>query len=132
MSELLNVAEVAAVLKVSPDTVVRRFAKVKGVVNLGSEETRGKRRYRVLRIPKHVVEKFVGHPIDPVRVDPRRQAHKDWMSKAAHSLAKAMIENAESPTDRNLFKKILTDARTLTFVPEEQWGEVTFCEEEDQ
>jgi len=123
MSELLNVAEVAAVLKVSPDTVIRRFAKVKGVVNLGSEETRGKRRYRLLRIPKHVVEKFVGHPIELVNPEPtRRQMRSDWMTKAAHSLAKAMIENAESPTDRKLFKKILTDARTLTFVPEERLG----------
>ena len=49
MSELLKVATVAAILKVSPDTVVRRFSKVKGVVNLGSEETRGKRRYGVRR-----------------------------------------------------------------------------------
>jgi hypothetical protein len=63
MSEFWNVGEVAVLLRVSPDTVVRRFAKLKGVVNLGSEETRGKRRYRVLRIPHFVVEKYVGHSV---------------------------------------------------------------------
>lgn len=57
--ELFTVAEVAAFLRVSPDTIVRRFAKIPGVIDLGSPETRNKRRYRVLRIPKTVVEKFV-------------------------------------------------------------------------
>src|SRR6266568_2742249 len=56
VSELLTVAQVATVLKVSEDTVVRRFAKVKGVIDLGVGETRHKRRYRVLRIPVAVVE----------------------------------------------------------------------------
>jgi hypothetical protein len=57
MSELLTIAEVATVLKCSEDTVVRRFSKVKGVIDLGTRETRGKR--RVLRIPTAVVEKHL-------------------------------------------------------------------------
>ena len=56
MSELLTVTDVATILQVSQETVVRRFAKVKGVIDLGSAESRSKRRYRVLRIPVAVVE----------------------------------------------------------------------------
>ena len=52
MSELLNVAQVAAILKCSPDTVQRRFGKMKGVINLGTEGSLNKRRYRPLRIPR--------------------------------------------------------------------------------
>jgi len=52
--ELLTVAEVAAILRVSDDTVTRRFAKVKGVIDLGSPETPKRRRYRVLRIQRRL------------------------------------------------------------------------------
>lgn len=134
MSELLNVAELAAILKVSPDTVVRRFAKVKGVVKLGADETRSKRRYRLLRIPKHVVEKYIGQPIDVVRLEPKspkRQPRADWMSKTARHLAREIVNHVQDdPTDRGIFKKILADARSLTFVPEEEWGSVIFFEED--
>lgn len=40
MSELLTVKDVATVLKIGEDTVVRRFAKMKGVIDLGVGETR--------------------------------------------------------------------------------------------
>jgi hypothetical protein len=59
MSDLLTISEVAELLNVGEDTVTRRFAKVKGVIDLGSPETPQRRRYRVLRIPKTVVEKFL-------------------------------------------------------------------------
>jgi len=59
MDCLLTVKEVANILRVSDDTVVRLFARVEGVIDLGSPETRRKRRYRVLRIPKTVVERFL-------------------------------------------------------------------------
>jgi hypothetical protein len=58
-AELLTPSEVAAILKVSEDTVVRRFANIGGVIDLGSQETRRKRRYRILRIPRTVLEKFM-------------------------------------------------------------------------
>jgi hypothetical protein len=122
MSELLNVAQVAAILKCSPDTVVRRFAKLPGVVNLGTKGSLGKRRYRTLRIPKHVVERFIGHPVEVPALEPkRRQKRKDWETKATQELAKTIVENAEDPTSRELFKKLLANARTLTFVPAEAW-----------
>lgn len=72
--ELFTVAEVAAFLRVSGDTVYRRFAKVTGVVDIGSPETRTKRRYRVLRIPKSVVEKFVVSRGGNLRVEIERRA----------------------------------------------------------
>jgi hypothetical protein len=51
--------EVAAILKVSLDTVYRRSSDFPGVIDLGSPERRFKRRYRVLRIPKEVLARFV-------------------------------------------------------------------------
>jgi DNA-binding transcriptional regulator YhcF (GntR family) len=57
--ELLTVREVAALLKISPDTVTRRFQKFPGVIDLGVRETRFKRAYKVLRIPRPVLLKFL-------------------------------------------------------------------------
>ncbi|HEX3321945.1 MAG TPA: hypothetical protein VHR84_14650 [Terriglobales bacterium] len=61
MPELLTPAEVAALLKVSTDAVIRRFSTVAGVIDLGTEEDtrRRKRRYRILRIPRTVLERFL-------------------------------------------------------------------------
>lgn len=57
--EYLTVAEVAAVLKTSKDTVLRRFAGRAGVLNLGTPETLHKRRYRSLRIPRTALNEFI-------------------------------------------------------------------------
>jgi hypothetical protein len=59
ISEFMTPQEVADILKVSVDTVVRRFEDFPGVIDIGSEETRHKRRYRVLRIPREAVQKFI-------------------------------------------------------------------------
>jgi hypothetical protein len=64
MNELLTVTEVAKELKCSQDFVCRRFGDLPGVIDLGSPELVGrktgrKRRYRVLRIPRAVYEKFL-------------------------------------------------------------------------
>jgi len=58
MSDLLTVRDVAEVLQCSQDAVIRRFAKMDGVIDLG-KSTLGVRRYRVLRIPKAVVERYL-------------------------------------------------------------------------
>jgi len=71
--ELFTVAEVATFLRVSGDTVVRRFAKLPGVIDIGRAETRAKRRYRVLRIPKTVVEKFLVSRGGSLRIEIERQ-----------------------------------------------------------
>ena len=57
--EVLTVREVAALLKISPDSVTRRFQNLAGVIDLGSPETRFKRAYKVLRIPRPVLERFL-------------------------------------------------------------------------
>jgi hypothetical protein len=57
--EYLTAAEVAALLKVSTDSVIRWFEKRPGVIDLGSGEGRFKRRYRVLRIPRETLEAFL-------------------------------------------------------------------------
>lgn len=57
--ELLTPAEVAAVLKVSTDTVMRKFSKVAGVIDLGTPTGMHKRRYRTIRIPRSVLERFM-------------------------------------------------------------------------
>jgi Mn-dependent DtxR family transcriptional regulator len=125
MSEMVNVAEISAALKISPDTVVRRFGKLKGTVNLGSEETRGKRRYRVLRWPKHVIEKEIGQPIEIVPVVSKPKRQKNWEHHAARSLARSMKANAEDPQDRELFTAIQSHARMLTFVDEAEWDQLS-------
>lgn len=58
-SELLTVKEVAAILKLSPAAITRRFESLPGVLNLGSEETRRKRRYSLLRIPRPVLDRYL-------------------------------------------------------------------------
>lgn len=57
--EYLTAFEVAAILRVSEDTVYKRFADQPGVIDLGTPERRFKRRKRVLRIPREVLDKFL-------------------------------------------------------------------------
>jgi hypothetical protein len=59
ISEFLTPAEAAAILKCSPETIIRRFERLPGVIDLGSPEGRFKRRYRVLRIPRNVFQRFL-------------------------------------------------------------------------
>jgi hypothetical protein len=67
--ELLSVREVAAILKLSPESVTRRFENYPGVIDLGSPETRFARCYKVLRIPRPVLEKFLNEcRVTPFRV----------------------------------------------------------------
>jgi len=57
--EFFTIAEVARMLKVSPDTVSRRFEHEPGVIDLGLPERRHKRRYRVLRIPAAALNRLL-------------------------------------------------------------------------
>jgi hypothetical protein len=57
--EFLTVAEVGTLLKVSTDTIIRKFENRKGVLDLGSGEGRFKRKYRLLRIPRETLEEFI-------------------------------------------------------------------------
>jgi hypothetical protein len=51
--------EVAEILKVSTDTVLRKFSTVPGVIDLGSPENMKKRQYRTLRISHEALERFI-------------------------------------------------------------------------
>jgi hypothetical protein len=59
LEEYLTPAEVAEILKVSLNTVIRRFENIAGVIDLGAEEKMHKRRYRMLRIPRSVLNRFI-------------------------------------------------------------------------
>ena len=110
MPDLLTVSQVAHVLQCSDDSVVRRFSKLPGVIDLGTQTTRKKRRYRVLRIPKDVVEKYLAGKsgriirIDvPVKADRRRKSEA-WEDKAVLNLAKAALQN--ECQDRKAYQRI--------------------------
>ncbi|MGC2364780.1 MAG: hypothetical protein WA555_07180 [Candidatus Sulfotelmatobacter sp.] len=136
MSELLTVRDVATVLKCGEDAVVRRFAKLPGVIDLGKPETRSRRRYRVLRIPKVVVEQYLtsksGRSVQievPERAERRRKSAK-WEDRAILNLAKAGLQNGILASDKVTYRRIAERARLLTHVPENRWGEVVWFEEE--
>lgn len=59
MKEHLTVAEVAEILDVSRDTVRRMFCEEPGVVNVGPQKGNACRPYRILRIPRSVLERFI-------------------------------------------------------------------------
>ena len=136
MPELLTVRDVATVLKCGEDAVVRRFAKVPGVIDLGKPETRSRRRYRVLRIPKTVVEKYLagksGQPVQievPERAERRRKS-ATWENRAILNLAKAALQN--ECQDRKAYRRIADRARLLTVhVPEDRWPEIVWFDDED-
>lgn len=50
--------EIAERLKLSTDKVIRLFEKEPGVVVIENQGTPWKRRYRTLRIPESVLERF--------------------------------------------------------------------------
>jgi hypothetical protein len=54
-------AEIAAVLKISPKSVIDRFAGIAGVLILPAENSRltKRERYRTIRVPKHVLDRFI-------------------------------------------------------------------------
>ena len=136
MSELLTVRDVATVLKCGEDAVVRRFAKIPGVIDLGKPETRSRRRYRVLRIPKTVVEKYLagksGQPVQievPERAERRRKS-ATWEDRAILNLAKAALQN--ECRDRKAYRRIADRARLLTVhVPEDRWSQIVSFDDED-
>ncbi|MFZ0279330.1 MAG: hypothetical protein WA254_20345 [Candidatus Sulfotelmatobacter sp.] len=131
---LLTVRDVAAILQSGEDAVIRRFAKMDGVIDLGSQSEKkssrlGRRRYRVLRIPKSVVERYLtgksGRSVTvevPERAARRRQSPK-WEIRAILNLAKAAKQN--NCKNREVFESIADRARVLAaFAPEHLWAEI--------
>ena len=140
MSELLTVKDVAQVLKCSEDKVIRVFARIGGVIDLGRPENLSRRRYRVLRIPKAVVERYLttkaGRSIQievPERAERRRKSAQ-WESRAILNLAKAGVQNSLRPDvarDKKIYRRIAERARLLTFVPQSRWHEVIWYDEDE-
>jgi hypothetical protein len=67
MSEWLTTSEVAAILKVSTDTVLRHAQELGGVCIFGQDGSLRRRRYRTMRFQKSAVEQFLskraGHTV---------------------------------------------------------------------
>jgi hypothetical protein len=58
-TEYLTPTEVASILKLSTDTIIRTFEHLPGVIIIGRGESRFKRKYRTLRIPRTALERFI-------------------------------------------------------------------------
>lgn len=140
--QLLTVRDVSEVLQCSEDAVIRRFAKMDGVIDLG-KTTLGVRRYRVLRIPKTVVERYLtsklpksdrsGRSVSievPERAERRRKSPQ-WEDRAIRNLAKAGLQNGVTLDDKTTYRRIAERARLLTSVPENRWSDVVWYEEEE-
>jgi hypothetical protein len=57
---IYTVDEVAALLKISRWSVIRKFADEAGVIDMGSPlTTKRARRYRILRIPQSVINRVL-------------------------------------------------------------------------
>lgn len=57
--EYLTVADVAEILSVSDDTVLKQFGRLDGVIDIGTPATMHRRRKRVLRIPRRTLERYI-------------------------------------------------------------------------
>jgi len=134
MSDLLTIAQVAELLGISEDTVTRRLAKLPGVIDLGSPET-PKRRYRVLRIPRSVVEKYVaargGRLTIPAPTKPSKPTRKaPTETELTHDLAR--LAGQHGAAAKKLLEKIASRARMLTHVPPDEWADLMWCDEDDE
>lgn len=56
---MLTVAEVAAILSVSDDTVLKQFGCLDGVIDIGTPGGMHRRRKHVLRIPQRTLERYI-------------------------------------------------------------------------
>jgi hypothetical protein len=140
MSELLTAKDVAQIMRCSEDKVIRIFARMDGVIDLGRPENLSRRRYRVLRIPRQVVERYLtqraGRSVTvevPERAERRRRSPQ-WESRAVLNLAKAAIQNGLRPDDaqdKKIYRRVAERARLLTFVPQSRWHEIVWYEEEE-
>jgi hypothetical protein len=113
-----------------------------GVIDLGRSAL-GIRRYRVLRIPKAVVERYLtsklpktdrsGRSVQievPERAERRRKSPK-WEDRTIRNLAKAGLQNGVTLEDKAAYRRIAERARLLTHVPEDRWGEIVWFEDEE-
>ena len=137
MSDLLSVA-VAALLNCSPETVSRRFAKVKGVIDLASEGSMRRRRYRMIRIPTSVVEKYVLQrggriqvkPSEPTPAKPRRQP-VSMATEDDIACDLALLATQHGTLARQTVERIARRSRLMVHVPQDRWQDMIFFDEDE-
>ena len=93
--------------------------------------------YRVLRIPKEIVERYLtrkaGRSVTievPERAERRRKSPQ-WEDRAIRNLAKAGLQNGVTLKDKTTYQRIAERARLLTSVPENGWADVVWYEGEE-
>ena len=135
MSELMTVAQVAALLNCSEETVTRRFAREKGVIDLASEGSTRRRRYRVLRIPRSVIEKYalqrggrITVPDPPTPAKPRTKPAPTEDDIACDLAALAQQHGTEA---RETVARIARRVKLMTFVPSDRWQDMIFFDEDE-
>lgn len=140
MSDLLTVAEVAALLNISPETATRRFAKEKGVIDLGNPGNLRKRRYRVLRIPRTVIEKYVLMRGGRIQIEPRSAESPPAKTRGKAKPAPtedeltrdlAVLATQHGDAARKTVERIARRARAMSFVPTDQWQDMVWFDEEE-
>ena len=57
--QYLTVSDVASILSVSDDTILKQFGSLDGVIDIGSPATMHRRRKRILRIPRHTLDQYI-------------------------------------------------------------------------
>lgn len=136
MSDLLTVSEVAALLNCSEESVTRRFAKVRGVIDIGSPETPKKRRYRVLRIPKSIVEKYViskGGRITVPETQPKGlKPAKPTPDEDEMTRDLATLASQHGGAARKTLERIASRAKAMTYVPSDQWQDMAWFPDPDE
>jgi hypothetical protein len=133
MSDLLTVAQVAALLNCSPETVTRRFAREKGVIDLSTAGNSKRRRYRVLRVPRQIVEKYVATRGGRITVDPptpkpsRAKKIAPTEDQLTHDLAQLASEHGSAA--RRTVERISRRAKAMSYVPVEDWERMVFFDD---
>ena len=141
MSDLLTVEEVAQLLNVSKETISRRFSGVKGGVDMGTKGSPRRRRYRLLRIPRVVVERWVLErggritvpPVNPVNAVNSKAKRREPASVNEGDLTRdlAALANQHGDAARKTLERIARRAKAMTYVPAEQWEDMVFFDEDD-
>jgi hypothetical protein len=132
-----TVEEVAAILKVSKHTILRRAKELGAVQIAGNEGSIKVRRYRVLRFPRTSLEKYLtkltGNPVmlSSLTLPQTRRAKADWEQIATRKLAEIASANSEGIPDRGIFARIARNAHTLCFVDRGVWKDIVFLELEE-
>jgi hypothetical protein len=67
LTEYLTVSDVAAILAVSDDTILKQFGSLDGVIDIGTPAEMHRRRKRVLRIPRRTLERYIAEKQVKVR-----------------------------------------------------------------